>query len=589
MIDYFAHVAALRHLEAWFAGTAIPDAAMAARRDELLAAAGAERGAALFGTLLDHILVHAASDGTELDLLERAGALWRRGLAVYDQVTAARGAVEAALVNPAAPDALDRINQARTSLAEATAGRFALLDEVRTLRDDVAEMRHLPSHPRQSDLPADAWTIGDRFLGRRTDAFVRAVFDQAVDDMSRAFAFGALAAYAGNVAGSAYLGQTVGGPRRTHRFRERLARYAVGAWFAREEPLPTLADIADGLQFGAAGATIAVPAGLKPAVRQALAEAFGPTVQPDLDLGLRRTVRHLELLATFDLPPPPLPPRPELAPLMELLPPEGIAGGVHPLADDPLGTGEPQPGGGPQTPSHSESKESMGTVCALVILAALILVVLIIDCIVQLIDHGSCDPGDTLEEIFGPEESPPPVPSTSQQGLAAASGSPVGARLVDELHKAQAMLWQALASAHGFLAVCGLVHPNAFELGAPVHAQFTKAPAQAQWPRREEADPGATYHLRPSGPVEKPTGLAMPFALGAVPRAFLDGAGSEWGGTARSVAERLWYQIVQGARDSDNLDMDADRGAGHACWATAPGTSVHDDPLTVETVPYNAI
>jgi hypothetical protein len=55
--------------------------------------------------------------------------------------------------------------------------------------------------------------------------------------------------------------------------------------------------------------------------------------------------------------------------------------------------------------------------------------------------------------------------------------------------------------------------------------------------------------------------------------------------TSASVAIRVWEQIIQSIQDSSNLDLDADRGFGHACWATRG--SIDDNPIDVEILAFN--
>ena len=150
-----------------------------------------------------------------------------------------RSNIEAALLNPAQPDSADRFNKAiedlrLLGLSLSTSGK---LDQIEALRQDVMKLRHIPEHPRQADRPlSDCGAGGDVFLARRTDAFVRTVYRRALDPALRSFAFGVLSSYHGNACGSAYLEQVVGGPRRSHRFRNRVARNAIGSWFAQTRP-----------------------------------------------------------------------------------------------------------------------------------------------------------------------------------------------------------------------------------------------------------------------------------------------------------------------------------------------------------------
>lgn len=113
MIDYYAHVAVLEQLRAQVpvaGGGAGP--AELAQLQEFADAAAAEEGAALVGLFTDHVLTHASADGTEADLLERAGDLWKTGKDLYEGIGEVRQVVEKALQTPDEPDAADSFNQA---------------------------------------------------------------------------------------------------------------------------------------------------------------------------------------------------------------------------------------------------------------------------------------------------------------------------------------------------------------------------------------------------------------------------------------------------------------------------------------------
>lgn len=201
MIDYFAHAAA-KAVWKVFSALAAGDPGLQAQKDGMLNDAQAEPDAALLGILIDQVIAHAASDGRELDLLEKAAALWGKGRTVFDRIGEVRTAVEGALAAPEVPGALDEVNAVKAALAVVAASRKTLVDDLTALRDEIGRMLHIPAHPWQSDVPAEDWDWENIFAGRRTDAFVRAAFKRGRTSRNAAFAFGALCSYAGNTAGS---------------------------------------------------------------------------------------------------------------------------------------------------------------------------------------------------------------------------------------------------------------------------------------------------------------------------------------------------------------------------------------------------
>ena len=107
MIDYRSHLVALERFESALGAVAIADQEVADDRRQQLEDVGDHRGLAALGSLIDHLLRHAASDGQELALLERAASLWKEGLALYATLGVNRSKIESALLDPAHPDSAD--------------------------------------------------------------------------------------------------------------------------------------------------------------------------------------------------------------------------------------------------------------------------------------------------------------------------------------------------------------------------------------------------------------------------------------------------------------------------------------------------
>jgi len=604
MIDYRAHASAFEGVRKSLAAESWGDPAMTAARDETLADVALAPDHALLGAFVDHLFTHAVSDGTEIALLERSSALWGQGLELYELLGSARKDLESALANPGNPASADLFNGAAMDSQRLAQGMHALQASIFSLRDDIAAQPHLPDHPRQLDEPASNWDWGNFHLARRTDAFARTLADRADDPATRAFAFGALTAYGGNACGSAYVGHVVGGPRRAHRFRDRLARNTLGSWIAAHDAsIESLATMSQRLQFGAASAPT-LPAAVETLIQHALSGTFDLTHTqpvPDLQLGYRRLVRHLELLDDFvrpSLPDMPMPvftaklfgdpanPPPTIRP-QDATVTGDTGGGVS------VGTNTP----GEPTPGKDDSKKTSGSVCgailALLILFAILLVVAFIKCVIEWADGKKCnyfeELGDLITGLFKKDEPDPRDPPTSENpgmssaGLTAFAGTDQAVQLVGYLWDMQIQLWEALENSYSYLAATGLIYPDGL-LELPLYEQFTAIPGAGGWPHRPAADSGGSYHLYPTSPLENPTETPSPFPSKATPNVFAAGQDRR-AATPAGVALPVWEQIARGDLDSPNLDLDADRGFQHQCWST--GGSIDDDPLNVVVLGYD--
>lgn len=584
MLEYHGHLAVLDELRTTLAAAFSSDPGLASRVDELCAAVDDEPDAATLGACIDQVLAHASGDGVELELLESAATLWGDGLALYEELARTRQEIEGALLDPGAPGAIGLLRAGIGRLDGLRTGAVGIAAQVAVLKDAIAPLPHLDAHPRQTDVPSSDWGWRDAFLGRRTDAFVRQVFRWADTPRARALAVGVLAGYSANVAGAAYLGSVVGGPRRLHRFRNRLARNSVGAWLHSSLSTPDAADLAQRLRFTGPGGIVGPAPELAQVLENALAEAYPSRPLPDLGLGVRRAVRHLELLDMFVRPPLPQPPPIALGSsgpssgglqihkATDELHPPGIEVGLDP----DMSVGQP---------STADSEKSSGGACLGILLALITIgIALLIYCIGKWSLDKKCDVDDFINEFQGSEEPDPTAPTgVGQQELTAMAKPDAAAHVAQELFNLQMLIWQGFDAALAYLAVTGLVYPDDLLLPSPLYRQFLSSPPREEWPLREESASRETYHLDPSSPTEAPA-EPSPFPAGHAPTSFVVGWSS--GHTASSVAAALLGQILHGDEDTTNYDLDADRGFLHACWSVAPGTSIADPVLTVTGLSY---
>jgi hypothetical protein len=594
VIDYHAHSLAFSEARKALAVASFTDPVLVSARNQTEADLSVAPNHALLGSLLDQMFAHAVSDGSELALLTRAADLWKTGLDLYNNLASVRNRLEGALANPADPASVSDFNSAAADVQFFAQNAYALQAQVTSLRDDIVPLAYLTAHPRQLDQPPPAWDWSNRLLGRRTDALVRNLNRFANDSPTRAFAFGALTGYAANVAGSAYLGIVVGGPRRSHRFRDRVARNTIGSWLRRAyASTPSPGQLAQSVRFGSSTHPT-LPTGVARLLREALKESFDLSrtpALPDLQLGYRRMLEHLNLLDNFARPQIPTPPQtfwlaklygdpsnppPSLRP-QDIGPTGDPGGGVSVGTNSP---GDPAPG----QSDNSNSSEICGIIALILIIVDLIQA--FVQCIGQWANKHKCTFWDNmlLKKLW--EKDPPdprdPPPTTdvtaSSSQLTAMSSSDEITQLIGCLFDIHNQLWEALDRAYNFLAFHGLIYPGSL-IDAPVYSQFTTLKLSAQWPHRTVNDAINQYHLYPFSSIENPATTPSGFANGAHPDVFLPLAIGRF-------TFPLWQQIVRGETDSSNLDLDADRGFIHLCWAT--GGSINDDPVSVNILSYGA-
>ncbi|UAX97019.1 hypothetical protein [Ensifer adhaerens] len=482
---------------------------------------------------------------------------------------------------------------------------------IKELRSEISKLTYIRAHPRQGDENTTVWPWGDLFLARRTDALVRELRRQATNMETSAFAFGALSSYGANVAGSAYIGLVVGGPRRSHRYRTRLASNTLGSWVGSNDPFaPGLKDIVDRFKqtFGAA-----LPGALDDQLARALEKTYDPgatPATPDLQLGYARLLNHLELLTSFQLPNAPPPPQePFLTrlfgdPVDPYVPsmPEGT-GLVE--SGSPVGNGGSNPGsilpqnfGQDDGPDHSEPPDSTEVKCGAFWEALgwslLFLLGGWIACVIRWQDGDRCGLWDDITQNW--ERAFP----DGANGAAEVSSGGFGAlttedvdkiaqsnqilQLVGDMHNLHSLMWEGFSKAHDFLAVYGLIYPDGL-LDRWRYSQYLSVPPveRGSWPLLQ--DDGRRFDEYPTSGVELPASFALAYAGGTTPAAVIARVPQAGSISAADLSERLWFQIAADQQDSSNFDLDADRGWLHPCWT--PTGSIGDQPINVRNLAYD--
>ncbi|TFW29476.1 hypothetical protein [Duganella callida] len=317
----------------------------------------------------------------------------------------------------------------------------------------------------------------------------------------------------------------------------------------------------------------ALPPQLPAAIAQLLNDSLTATYDlrvtaplPDLQTGYARLLRHLELLAAFTMPPLPAPLALTLAARKAANP------AAYPPLDSgvkPAGSGAAPPGGAPSKAADSE--ETKSKTCWTFCVMALVFVLVVLACIFSF--GAMCGADKPKKDPSFPD----PQPGTNGQALAAFAATGDAVRICDALEQLQLCLWQGFSNAADYLAVFGIIYPNALQLLQPVHAQFTSAPPLSAFPHRAAAQPNAGYETAPATAIEHKAGGPPPYAALTTP--------ADYVARAARRALGLWEQIARGETDSANLDMDADRDAGHHCWDIAAG-SIDDDPVPEVALAY---
>ncbi|MFG3135993.1 hypothetical protein ACGFZA_07200 [Streptomyces sp. NPDC048211] len=604
MIDARTHVVALSdQIDALAAAPVHPR--LGAARDQLVAECADHRAYARLGALLDHVLYQAESDGAEIELLAEASEMWTEGVDLYNEIGRIRTEIESALVDPSAPGSASRFCDATLSFRQLMNHAKSTFTEMDSLGKRLRKMSHIPRHPRQQDEPVSQWGWGDVFLARRTDALARAAFGEAGTAQTRAMAFGILSGYSTNVHGSTYLTQVVGGPRRSHRFRDRIARNTVGSWFGERYPdVRSCRGIADSLRFSG------VPDGTLPGeaidfVTRTLESTYDLSqlaAVPDLGRGYARLITQLELLDTFGQPAAPTLPAPQFITKMfsdpahppqspttpeTATPPYAHGPGVVPTSY----SGGPGFGGGPKPPtatdSTADSENACGSFCIAVLAFLAFAGLLGGPCWGEWADGKACTfwekhVADNWRNAFTVDLTQEEKDALAAQNqplttsdFAAAAAVPQMDELVAQLFDLQVRLWEALGKASAFLSGCGLIYPEG-RLDYPLYRQFLTVPTDTVQPHRPERNDVGTFYRYPQTELEYPVDFSAPVPVGAGPGRFLP--------VSVSDCVQRWEEIADGSPGVKNLDLDADRGVAHPCWSTVG--SIDDDPVDVNILAY---
>lgn len=593
MIDYFAHVSALRVCQFVMATSPPTDLANPKAVIEALNGLSEEPGSAILGALVDTLLQYSEEEtSAEIGILRHALVLFEEASTILKQIGMARASLEAGMTTPTAPGVLAAYNAALSNLPGMATELQNLRAKLETFQANFSGNWMAPMG-QQRGAPVSQWAWRDVFLGRRTTAFVANVQTLAATAMQRSFSVGVLAGAAGNLLGSGYLNSVVGGPRRSHQLRHRLAAYSVGAWLRDNEPQlsGTLAGIHAALHFGQPGPQ-ALPSDLRGLIQSALLKTYpsGTPIPPNLDVGYNKLVEHLKLLGAFTLPPVPQPMNNTLTAKVIGL---GLMPGTLKIEGDAPssggGTGGGSGGGGQSFGNEFPgfgSHEDAGSVCATIFLDL---------SIIALLCFGVSQTGSNYPGKPGTGKGtgiPGPAPSSIQltlPQLKALSVSPEGISTVNSFYGLEMKAWGALAASCTALVLRGLLYPDPGDLSNPTFTQFQAIPGVSKYPLlpMPPADDGTAW---PTTALEQATTSPSPYPVSASPLTFLTGSS---GYSVSALSSTLWEDMIEQPGSSrtwsKNFNLDSDRGFLAECWELAPNSAITSEPVDTVTLSFTGI
>jgi hypothetical protein len=601
MLDLLSHFTVLDVLRARLHADVSGGALADKRLDRASDALDTDNAYAVLGAVLDHLLAHDGSTSqAELDLLEQALAIWNTVRQFQLDFRATRADIEQLAINPAAPTALAQFNAARLAMARLIERHDALVASLQAFQWQLFPLGHLTPHPIANDDPVEAWPWRDVVLSRSTGAFTRNLVHLARNDgtpQALGFAVGALAGYAANAVGGPYLVHGVGGPRRSHPYRERLASYAVGTWLMHVPlPLPAHFDRTRALPMFGSPNNPALPPWLGELIAKALHITYGERAaagMPDLDAAYARLMRHWRLLHSFE-------PLAEAAPIDATLrtrinttltpadydrPDVGTPGGgdTGPAPGPGGNIFDPGPGAPPWfRPSHDNVADWIAEIC----LDILFLPILLIR-IGFYLGHkgGSAKPATT-----GQAATALSTPVTQAEYDSAMGGKDI-LITINELFYLDDAVQQLALDCMRLLKYVGLLYPQAKELHNPEFAECLVLPPASlgfEWPARPLANPNRILDL-PTSPPERPVQPPSGFAPGEKPIAFIVRGIGTGAAVLDAGYDILTHELLElptsPVRNAD-FNLDGDRGAQHPCWETEAGTSIKDDPVSITVLAY---
>ncbi|MES2931948.1 MAG: hypothetical protein V4805_00450, partial [Pseudomonadota bacterium] len=306
MLDIYSHFTALDVMRAQLGAQIASGAVSDPRADEAYKALQSDTPYAVLGAVIDHLMAHDGAANAEVTLLEQAHSIWTTVRDFQVDFRNTRTSIEQIAMHPSAPTALADFNAARLNMSVLIERHDQIIATLQAFQWSLRPLAHLTQHPQAFDQPVKSWPWRDVILSRRSGAFTAALMEQSRaigTPEALAFGVGAISSYAANAIGSAYLLHGVGGPRRSHPYRDRLASYAVGAWL-NYVPLPVETDFdrTHALPLFGSSNHPALPGWLRDLILKALSNTYerhAPPNLPDLDTAFAQLIHHWRLLHSF--------------------------------------------------------------------------------------------------------------------------------------------------------------------------------------------------------------------------------------------------------------------------------------------------